>query len=65
MLNLLFTDSSEVPNGTQLDGKKVPPVRNGFKQSSGEISTIVEGRVQSYVNESTVNLFTAAGHKIT
>ncbi|KOB69314.1 Uncharacterized protein OBRU01_16966, partial [Operophtera brumata] len=29
---------------TQLNGKKVPPVRNGVRQKSGEISTILEGR---------------------
>ncbi|XP_073965361.1 transmembrane protein 145-like [Choristoneura fumiferana] len=39
------------------NGKKVPPVRNGLKQSSGEISTIHEGREQSY--NRTVDLFTA------
>ncbi|XP_035456493.2 uncharacterized protein LOC118280519 [Spodoptera frugiperda] len=48
------------------NGKKVPPVRNGLQSSSGEISTIMEGRVQSYpsaVSKATIDLFSVGSHK--
>ncbi|XP_026739984.1 transmembrane protein 145-like [Trichoplusia ni] len=58
-------DSPEL-NGLIINGKRVPPVRNGLQSSSGEISTIVEGRVQSYpnaVSKATIDLFSAGSHK--
>ncbi|XP_060808908.1 transmembrane protein 145 [Amyelois transitella] len=48
------------------NGKKVPPVRNGLRQSSGEISTIHEGHVQCYqntVSNATIDLFSVANNK--
>ncbi|KAF9417072.1 hypothetical protein HW555_005770, partial [Spodoptera exigua] len=48
------------------NGRKVPPVRNGLQSSSGEISTIMEGRVQSYpsaVSKATIDLFSVGSHK--
>ncbi|KAG6459562.1 hypothetical protein O3G_MSEX011452 [Manduca sexta] len=57
---------SDVPeaNGTQ-NGKKVPSVRNGLP-SSGEISTIHEGHIQSFqstVSKATIDLFNANSNK--
>ncbi|KAJ8706313.1 hypothetical protein PYW08_010939 [Mythimna loreyi] len=49
-----------------VNGKRVPPVRNGLQSSSGEISTIMEGRVQSFpsgVSKATIDLFTAGSNK--
>ncbi|XP_028172272.1 transmembrane protein 145-like [Ostrinia furnacalis] len=48
------------------NGKKVPPVRNGLQSSSGEISTIHEGHVQTYpntVSKATIDLFNASSSK--
>ncbi|KAL0858794.1 hypothetical protein ABMA27_011260 [Loxostege sticticalis] len=48
------------------NGKKVPPVRNGLQPSSGEISTILEGHVQTYpntVSKATIDLFSASSTK--
>ncbi|XP_037875212.1 uncharacterized protein LOC105842284 [Bombyx mori] len=56
-------DSIEL-NGVT-NGKKVPTVRNGLP-SSGEISTIHEGHVQSYqniVSKATMDLFNANSNK--
>nr|XP_049707431.1 transmembrane protein 145 [Helicoverpa armigera] len=53
-------------NSLMMNGKKVPPVRNGLQSSSGEISTIMEGRVQSYpnaVSKATIDLFSAGSNK--
>ncbi|XP_013143708.1 PREDICTED: transmembrane protein 145-like [Papilio polytes] len=55
----------ESPSGSLLltNGKKVPPVRNGLRQTSGEISTIHEGHIQSYqnsVSKATLDLFNAS-----
>ncbi|XP_075988783.1 transmembrane protein 145-like isoform X2 [Anticarsia gemmatalis] len=53
-------------NPLLLNGRKVPPVRNGLQPSSGEISTIHEGRVQSYqntVSKATIDLFSANSSK--
>ncbi|XP_026754438.1 transmembrane protein 145-like [Galleria mellonella] len=60
-------ESPNSPNGsiTLPNGKKVPPVRNGLP-SSGEISTIHEGHVQSYkntVSKATIDLFSVASNK--
>ncbi|KAJ0182943.1 hypothetical protein K1T71_000919 [Dendrolimus kikuchii] len=49
-------------NSMLQNGKKVPPVRNGLP-SSGEISTIVEGKEQCYqnsVSKATIDLFNAS-----
>ncbi|CAH0699539.1 unnamed protein product [Spodoptera exigua] len=59
-----FSDSPELNILT--NGRKVPPVRNGLQSSSGEISTIMEGRVQSYpsaVSKATIDLFSVGSHK--
>ncbi|XP_072948677.1 transmembrane protein 145-like [Epargyreus clarus] len=57
-------DSPESANGSLLltNGRKVPPVRNGFQHSAGEISTIHEGHIQNYsntVSKATIDLFSA------
>ncbi|XP_063632583.1 transmembrane protein 145-like [Cydia splendana] len=52
-------NSKEDPPEPVANGKKVPPVRNGLHQSSGAISTIHEGREQSYPPPSTLQLFNA------
>ncbi|XP_049883728.1 uncharacterized protein LOC126379135 [Pectinophora gossypiella] len=56
------------PNGNLLPStsKKVPPVKNGLLASSGEISTIHEGHVQTYkgsVSKATIDLFSVNGNK--
>ncbi|XP_053622160.1 transmembrane protein 145-like [Plodia interpunctella] len=61
-------DATNSPNGSvqMINGRKVPPVRNGLQQSSGEISTIHEGHVQSYqntVSKATIDLFSVANNK--
>ncbi|KAM3956245.1 transmembrane protein 145 [Aphomia sociella] len=63
-------EDEEPPNSpndtiTMSNGKKVPPVRNGLP-SSGEISTIHEGHVQSFqnsVSKATIDLFSVASNK--
>ncbi|CAD0206959.1 unnamed protein product [Chrysodeixis includens] len=61
----LFSAGGNSHKGLIINGKKVPPVRNGLQSSSGEISTIMEGRVQSYpnaVSKATIDLFSAGGN---
>lgn len=69
----LKTDENSLEKGEEPElsspqlqnGKKVPPVRNGLP-SSGEISTILEGKVQSYqnsVSKATIDLFSANSSK--
>ncbi|CAB3233786.1 unnamed protein product [Arctia plantaginis] len=53
-------------NNHLINGRKVPPVRNGLQPSSGEISTIHEGRIQSYknnVSKATIDLFSVGTNK--
>ncbi|CAG4949528.1 unnamed protein product [Parnassius apollo] len=60
-------DRPESPSGSLLltNSKKVPPVRNGLRRTSGEISTIHEGHIQSYqnnVSKATLDLFNASNN---
>ncbi|CAG9794512.1 unnamed protein product [Diatraea saccharalis] len=58
MQKKIVSDEDDSESNVSLsNGKKVPPVRNGLQLRSGDISTIHEGRVQTYSR--TMDLFNA------
>ncbi|KAI5640458.1 rhodopsin-like GPCR transmembrane domain-containing protein [Phthorimaea operculella] len=66
MGNIPLATFPAVPATLAIPLKKVPPVRNGLQASSGEISTIHEGHIQSYkgnVSKATIDLFSANSTK--
>jgi hypothetical protein len=57
IFGILFPDPESPQSAVLVNGKKVPPVRNGLQIRAGEISTILEGREQNYSR--TADLFKA------
>ncbi|RVE54407.1 hypothetical protein evm_000892 [Chilo suppressalis] len=55
---IVSVDEDTEPKMCLPNGKKVPPVRNGLQPRAGEISTIHEGRIQTYSR--TADLFNAS-----